>query len=52
MSRLGSKRILFGTDWPYKPTNIEIDKLYELGLSDSELEDIFYHNASHLWNIE
>lgn len=52
VSRLGSKRILFGTDWPYKPTNIEIDKLYELGLSDSELEDIFYHNASHLWNIE
>ena len=46
---LGSKRILFGTDWPYKPTNIEIEKLYYLGMSDEELEDVFYKNAEKLW---
>ena len=28
---LGPERMLFGTDWPYKPTNIEIEKLYHLG---------------------
>lgn len=47
---LGSKRILFGTDWPYKPTNIEIQKLYHLGLSEEELADIFYKNAEKLWS--
>lgn len=46
---LGSKRILFGSDWPYKPTNIEIEKLHLLGLNETELEDIFYRNAELLW---
>lgn len=50
VKRLGSKRILFGTDWPYKPTNIEIEKLYHLGLSEDELADVFYRNANFLWN--
>ncbi len=47
---LGSKRIVFGSDWPYKPTNIEIEKLTYLGFSQSELEDIFYNNAEYLWS--
>ena len=46
---LGPERMLFGTDWPYKPTNIEIEKLYHLGLSESELELVFYKNAEKLW---
>lgn len=46
---LGSKRMLFGTDWPYKPTNIEIEKLTLLEFSDEELEDVFYKNAEKLW---
>lgn len=46
---LGPKRILFGTDWPYKPTNIEIEKLYHLGMSEEELEFVFYKNAEELW---
>ena len=46
---LGPERILFGTDWPYKPTNIEIEKLYHLGLNESELELVFYRNAEKLW---
>ncbi|MFV0551658.1 MAG: amidohydrolase family protein [Anaerorhabdus sp.] len=46
---LGSKRMLFGTDWPYKPTNIEIEKLYHLGFTEEELEDVFYKNAERIW---
>lgn len=46
---LGSKRVCFGTDWPYKPVNIEISKFEELGLSEEQLEDIFYKNAEYLW---
>lgn len=49
---LGSKRIVFGTDWPYKPVNIEVEKFEYLGLTTEELEDIFYKNAEALWRIE
>lgn len=49
---LGSKRICFGTDWPYKPVNIEVSKFEELGLSEDQKEDIFYKNAQNLWNIK
>ena len=47
--QLGSHRIVFGTDWPYKATNAEIEKLFLLGLSDREMEDVFYKNAEILW---
>lgn len=46
---LSSKRILFGSDWPYKPTNIEIEKLYHIGFSDEDLEYVFYKNAELIW---
>lgn len=49
---LGSERILFGSDWPYKPTNIEVEKLYHLGLTESELEGVFYKNAELIWGKE
>lgn len=52
IEELGSKRVCFGTDWPYKPVNIEISKFEELGLSEEEKEDIFYRNAEKLWEIK
>ena len=42
---------VFGTDWPYKPVNIEIDKFYHLGFNDTQLEQIFYKNAEYLWRM-
>ena len=48
---LGSKRIVFGTDWPYKPTNVEIEKLMDLGFNDQEQEDVYYRNAEYLWSV-
>ena len=51
LKTLGSKRICFGTDWPYKPLNIELSKFLELDLKDSEAEDIFYKNAKYLWRL-
>lgn len=41
-----------GTDWPYKPTNIELEKLELLHLTESEYEDIYYKNAEMLWNLK
>ncbi len=52
VSVLGSKRVVFGTDWPYKPINIEIEKFEELNFSQNQLEDIFYKNAEYLWRIK
>lgn len=49
---IGSKRIVFGTDWPYKPTNVEIEKLRFLGFGEEELEDIYYKNAEYLWTVK
>ena len=49
---LGPERVCFGTDWPYKPVNIELDKFYELKIPESKLEYIFYKNAEYLWRME
>ncbi|WP_420027408.1 amidohydrolase family protein [Fannyhessea vaginae] len=49
IKKIGSQRIVFGTDWPYKPVNIEIDKFLHLDLDSDDLENIFYKNAMYLW---
>lgn len=49
---LGSERVVFGTDWPYKPVNLEVEKFEELGFSIPQLENIFYKNAEYLWRIK
>ena len=49
---IGSKRILFGVDWPYKPIETEVEKIYLLGLNDQELEDVFWKNIAELWHDE
>ena len=46
---IGSKRILFGVDWPYKPIETEVRKIQLLGFSQSELEDVYYRNIEQLW---
>ncbi|MDR1020699.1 MAG: amidohydrolase family protein [Synergistaceae bacterium] len=52
IDELGSERMLMGTDWPYKPTNTEISKFRHLGLTDDQLENIYYKNAARLWDEE
>lgn len=49
---LGADRVCFGTDWPYKPVNIEVEKFYELKVPESQLEYIFHKNAEYLWRME
>ncbi len=46
---VGAERILFGSDWPYKSTEVEIEKIYKLGLDAKELEQVFYKNTASLW---
>lgn len=48
---VGAKRIVFGTDWPYKSVPCEIRKIYEMGFTNEELEYVFHKNAEELWKI-
>ena len=49
---VGAKRIVFGTDWPYKSVECEIEKVYHMGFTDEELEYVFHKNAESLWEVK
>ena len=48
---VGSDRIMFGIDAPFHHPSVEIQKVLMCGLTEKELEDIFYHNISKLMNL-
>jgi len=62
VKEFGTKRCMFGTNWPvckldltkpmaeYKDVVQLVDKLLE-GLTEEEKEDIFYNNAVHFYNL-
>ena len=52
IDKLGSERVLMGTDWPYKPTNTELHKFEYMNLPENILENIYWKNAAKLWNEE
>lgn len=43
---LGIERLMFGTDYPVKTTDEELERLFRLGLSDDQIDDILWNNAS------
>jgi predicted TIM-barrel fold metal-dependent hydrolase len=45
----GAKRVLFGTDFPMWDAADEIRRLMALGLTEDELEQIFWKNAERLF---
>lgn len=47
VSRLGTEHIMFGTDYPVKTTNEEIERVLLLDLTDGQRENIFYNNAAN-----
>lgn len=49
---VGVERVLFGTDWPYGMQNFEKIKLEMSGLTENELEQIFFRNACKILNIK
>ncbi|MHB9036265.1 MAG: amidohydrolase family protein [Armatimonadota bacterium] len=46
--RHGAERVLFATDLPLARPSVEIQRLLEIGLTDDELELIFWRNAERL----
>lgn len=48
----GTDRVLFGTDFPMWKQKDELEFLFNLGLTNDELENILYNNLAQLLNIE
>jgi len=48
VAEAGSKKILFGTDWPWFNHHYYIGSVLDAGLSDDALHNIFHRNAEKL----
>ena len=51
VSKIGTERLMFGTDYPVKTTGEELDRLYKLNLSEDVLEDVLWNNAQRFINL-
>ena len=49
---VGSGRVMFGIDSPFHHPTVEIQRVLSCGLSDSQLEDVFYNNAAKFMGIK
>ncbi len=52
ISKLGTERIMFGTDYPVKTAEEEIARVMSLDLTDDEREKIFWKNAAEFFGID
>ena len=46
-----SDRVMFGTDYPVKNPDEEIERFMKIDLTEKEREDIFYNNAKRFLGI-
>ena len=49
--KLGTDRVMFGTDYPVALTKPEIDRILAIDLTEKEREDIFYNNAAKFLHL-
>ena len=49
---LGHERVMFGTDFPVKTLDTEIERFLAIDLTEREREDILYNNAARFLNLE
>ncbi len=47
-----SKKIIFGSDYPFSDREIELLKIKKAGISGPEKEDILYGNAEKLIGLQ
>jgi predicted TIM-barrel fold metal-dependent hydrolase len=48
---IGSKRILFGTDYPFADLSKSVQSIKDLDITEEEKRDIFEKNAVELFGI-
>lgn len=46
--KAGSERVMFGIDAPFHHPSVEIQRIYSCGLTEKQMEDVFYYNAAKL----
>ena len=49
---VGADRVMFGTDAPYHPAAVEEMKVLTSGLTEKQMEDVFYHNCAKVIGLE
>lgn len=49
---VGADRVMWGVDSPFHHPTAEIQRTMSCGLSDEELEDVFYNNAAKLMGLQ
>ena len=49
---LGHERVMFGTDFPVKTLDTEIERFLAIDLTEREREDILYNNAARFLHLE
>lgn len=49
---VGAERIMFGTDAPYHPAVVESMKVACSGLTQEQMQNVFYHNCMKLMKLE
>ena len=49
---VGAERVMFGIDSPFHHPSVEIQRVLSCGLNDSQLENVFYRNASKFMGLE
>jgi predicted TIM-barrel fold metal-dependent hydrolase len=49
--KVGSERVMFGTDIPFHHPSVEIERGLVSGLEASQLEDVFYNNIKKLLKL-
>mgnify|MGYP003412097174 CR=1 FL=1 len=49
---VGADRIMFGTDSPYHPAAVEAMKVAASGLTEEQIQDVFYNNCAKLMGFE
>ena len=48
----GTKKVIFGTDYPMWKQQEDLEYLFDLGLTDSELRTILYNNILKVLRID
>ncbi len=50
--KLGVKQVMFGTDSPWQELKEAANEIANCGLTEDELQDVFWNNAFRFWKLE
>jgi predicted TIM-barrel fold metal-dependent hydrolase len=51
VKRLGAERVYYGSDWPCRDLGVQISRILDAGISESDKDRIFHRNAQELLGL-